>query len=224
MAPIGRGPRVEAPEDELHDLARDLRGDDALGRRVEGADVERARVAQRRAGHARRERLVDVAEVERGALEQVGDRARDVDRQRCAAAPGQRRQRLAHRQHPHLARPRVERAVADGLARVAHERARRRRRHHHHAMPALGKLVGDPRDERVDVVAVLPRIGGDLGYRQRLGHRGQDRPVARAGGLATAGARRRTRAPPARRARRTARCRPAPHAPSRLRADRRSGR
>ena len=82
----GRGPRVEAPEDELHDLARDLGGDDALGRRVEGADVERARVAQRRAGHARRERLVDVAQVERGALEQVGDRARDVDRQRGATA------------------------------------------------------------------------------------------------------------------------------------------
>ena len=100
----GRGPRVEAPEDELHDLARDLGGDDALGGRVEGADVERARVAQRRAGHAGREGLVHVAQVERRALEEVGDRARDVDRQRGATAAGQRRQRLAHGQHAHLAR------------------------------------------------------------------------------------------------------------------------
>ena len=160
---VGRGARVEAPEDELHDLARDLRGDDALGRRVEGADVERARVAQGGAGHAGREGLVDVAQVERGALEEVGDRARDVDRQRRPTAAGQRRQRLAHGQHAHLARARARarrraRPCASRARARARTTARRRRRD-----ARAGELVGDPRDERVDVVAVLPRIGGDLG-------------------------------------------------------------
>ena len=223
---IGRGSRVEAPEDELDDLARDLGGDDALGRRVEGADVERARVAQRRAGHAGRERLVHVAQVERGALEEVGDRARDVDRQRRTPAARERRQRLAHGQHAHLARgrARARRRAPPCASRARSAREDDGRHHDHRDARAAASSSETARDERVDVVAVLPRIGGDLGYGQRLGHRGQDRPVARAGGPATAGARRRTRAPPARRARRRARCRPAPRAPSRRRAGRRSGR
>jgi len=166
--PEGRGARVEAPEDELDDLARDLGGDDALGGRVEGADVERARMAQRGAGHAGRERLVHVAQVEGRALEEVGDRARDVDRQRRAPAAGQRRQRLAHGQQAHLAGGRLDAGVAHGAARLAHERARGRRRHDDDPMPASRELVGHARDEGVDVVAVLPRVGGDLGDGQRL--------------------------------------------------------
>jgi len=82
--PIGRGPRVEAPEDELHDLARDLRGDDALGRRVERPDVQGARDEPGRRGDAvggrdehvgARERRVGVVD-EADALEQVGAQRR----------------------------------------------------------------------------------------------------------------------------------------------------
>jgi hypothetical protein len=165
------GARIEAPEDQLHDLARDLRGHDALGRRVEGPDVQRARMAQRRARHAGRERLVHVAEVEPGALEQLGDRPRDVDRQGGAAAAGQRRQGLADRQHERAARLRLERARAHRPARLAHELVRRGRRDDQHAMPALRELLRDAIDEQVDVVPVLPRVRGDLGDAQRLGHR-----------------------------------------------------
>jgi hypothetical protein len=109
---VARQPGVEAAEHELDDLARDLRRDDPLRRRVERADVQGARVAQRDARDARRERLVHVADVERGALEQVLDGARDVDRHRGAGAPGQRRQRLADREHAGLA------VVAEQVARA----------------------------------------------------------------------------------------------------------
>ena len=96
-----RGAPVEAAEQQLDDLAAGPGGEDALGGRVEGADVERARVAQRGRGGARRERLVHVDEVERGVVEQGLDRARHVDRQRHRPRPLARpdRDRLADRQH-----------------------------------------------------------------------------------------------------------------------------
>ena len=64
---------------------------------------------------------------------------------------------------------------AHRLARVAHERARGRRGDDEHPVPARRELVGDPRHERVDVVAILPRVRRDLGDGQRLGHRAQDK-------------------------------------------------
>ena len=92
--------RVEAAEEQLDDAPRDLRREDALGRRVERADVQRARVAQRGARGARRERLVQVDEVERRDRERLLDRARDVDRQRGdASARGRERQHLADAEH-----------------------------------------------------------------------------------------------------------------------------
>ena len=121
--PVRGGARVEAPEDELHDLARDLGGHDALGRRVEGADVERARMAQRGAGHAGGERLVHVAEVERRRARRA---RRSCARRRSAAPRGagraagaapRRRRGRAPRRAPARARR------AHRLARVAHERA-----------------------------------------------------------------------------------------------------
>ncbi len=57
--------RVQAAEEALDEAARHQRREQPLGGRVERADVERARVAQRGVGGARRERLVHVHEVER---------------------------------------------------------------------------------------------------------------------------------------------------------------
>jgi hypothetical protein len=168
---VGGGARVEATEHELDDLARDLGGDDALGRGMEGADVQRARVAQGRARDAGRERLVDVADVERGVLEEVGDRPGDVDRQGGAAAAGQRRQGFADREHAGLAGLRIERGRAHRRTRLAHELVRDRRRDDEHAVPAARELLRDAVDEEVDVVTVLPGVRGDLGDGQGLGHR-----------------------------------------------------
>ena len=80
--------RVQATEEALHEASRHERREQALGRGVEGADVERPRVAQGRAGGARGERLVHVDEVERHAAQQFLDRAPDVDRQRRRPAAG----------------------------------------------------------------------------------------------------------------------------------------
>ena len=81
------GARVEAAEEQLDEAARHLGGEHALGGRVERADVERARVAQRDRRRARRERLVDVDE--------LGRRGRSAPPRSCArcpaAAPGSRR-------------------------------------------------------------------------------------------------------------------------------------
>ena len=63
----GRHPRIEAPEEQLDEATCHLGREHPLGRRVEGADVERPRVAQRRRRGARGERLVDVQDVERDA-------------------------------------------------------------------------------------------------------------------------------------------------------------
>ena len=68
-------------------------------------DVQRAGVAQRRGGRARRERLVHVQEVELGAVEQVLERARDVQRQRHRP-PAPEGQALAHRHQARRSRAR----------------------------------------------------------------------------------------------------------------------
>ena len=87
---------VEAAEEELHHLARHLRRDEALGGRVEGADVQRARVPQGGRRGARRKRLVHVQEVELGPVEQILERARHVERHRHRAGAPERK-RLARR-------------------------------------------------------------------------------------------------------------------------------
>ena len=52
-----------------------------------------------------------MADVERGDLEEIGDRARDVDRERGPSPAGQRRQRLADGEDAHLARGGLEVAL-----------------------------------------------------------------------------------------------------------------
>jgi hypothetical protein len=71
---------VEAAEQQRHQLARDLGGEDPLGTAVEGPDVQRARVTQGGRRRAGGERLVNVDEVELRVVEQVLDRARHVGR------------------------------------------------------------------------------------------------------------------------------------------------
>ncbi len=162
---VGGDAGVEAAEEQLDDAARDLRREDALGRRVERADVERARVAQRGARGARRERLVDVREVERRDREELLDRAGDVDRQRDGAlARGLERQHLADAEQPRHAvagaGQQLRRIVGGGpdrSARGAHERGRLRRRDDQDPMAARGQLVGDAGDVSGSRRAALPR-------------------------------------------------------------------
>ncbi len=168
-----RQPRVEAPEDELDDLARDLRGDDALGRRVERPDVQRSRVAQRGARDARRERLVDVADVQHVLFEQRLDRARGVDRHRRPRAPRQRRQRLPDGQHPRLS-PGAEQRVAAGAhgpAALAHELLGSGRRDDEHPVSPGGQLGRHASHVLVDLVGGLPWVRRHVGDGEWAGHR-----------------------------------------------------
>ena len=150
-----------------------------LGGSVEAPDVERARVAQRRRGGARRERLVHVHEVELGAIEEVLERARHVQRQRHRSAAPER-QALPHRHERRGARLGEHRVLIAALlldprAPLAHQLARVGGRHHHDAVPARAQLVGEPLHEAVDLVVLLPRIRGDLRDAQRVGrHEPQD--------------------------------------------------
>ena len=83
----GRQPGVEAAEEQLDEPARHLRRQHALGRGVEAAHVQRARVAQRRRRRAGRERLVHVHEVERRERRAAG---RSRGSRRAAATRGRR--------------------------------------------------------------------------------------------------------------------------------------
>ena len=142
-------------------------------------DVERPRVAQRGRGRAGRERLVHVDEVELGAIEEVLERARHVERQRHRAAAPER-QALPDRHERGAARLREHRVLVPALlldprAPVAHQLARVGGRHHHDAVAARAQLVGEPLHEAVDLVVQLPRIRGDLGDAQSVGgHGAQD--------------------------------------------------
>ena len=82
------GARVQAAEEALHEAAGHERREQTLGGGVEGAHVERARVAQSGVGGARGERLVHVDEVELDGAQQFLDRARHVDRQRRGSPAG----------------------------------------------------------------------------------------------------------------------------------------
>ena len=176
-----RGAPVEAAEHELHDLACDLRRDDALARRVERADVQRTRVAQCGRRRARRERLVHVHEVERGSLEErvrAGDAA-------GAVVPGRScRGGRAGAVVPGSVRPSAEhglRAVSrplDPVARLADQLARVRRRDDDHAVAPRAEVVRELLDEPVDLVVLLPGVRRDLGDREALVRHGRESTLA----------------------------------------------
>ncbi len=84
----GHRPGVEPSEEDLHERPGDLRRQDPLGGLVERADVQRTGVAQRDSGGARRERVVDVHDVEVHATEQILERPAEVDRHRRRPGPG----------------------------------------------------------------------------------------------------------------------------------------
>jgi hypothetical protein len=137
---------------------------------VECADVQRAGVAQGDRRRAGGERLVHVNEVERSAAEHVVERPRDVERRRRRRPPprGSERQQLADAEHAHLTVGREELAGPDQPPRLAHQLWRARRREDHHAVPARGQPVRERAHEGVDLVLVLPRVGGDLRDGERL--------------------------------------------------------
>jgi len=72
----------EAAEDELDDLASDLRGQQTLCWRVKRPDVQRPGMPERRAGSRGCKGLMDVADVQRQDRQQVLDGSRDVDGER----------------------------------------------------------------------------------------------------------------------------------------------
>ena len=178
------GAPVEAAEQQLHEAARELGGEHALGRRMEGPNVERARVAQRGRRGTRRERLVHVHEVERGQLEELLDRARHVQRQRHVHGlpRGRKRQALAHGDHlraPGLGEHRfgVLRQPLDRLPALADQLTRVRRRDHHHPVPTSTELVRDALHVGIHLMMLLPGVRGYLGDGEALG----ERHVARIG-------------------------------------------
>ena len=178
---------VEAAEDELDDAARELRGDDPLGRRdVERADVQRARVAQRGARGRRGERLVHVADVERDDLVHRLDGPRDVDRERRGAPRrGDLRQHLADREHPRrparLGQER-QRIGAQRLARRADGLVPSRGGDDEHPVPARGEGLGGAADLTVDLpLRVLPGTRRDVCDREGPRHRREDRARGRPG-------------------------------------------
>ena len=151
---------VQPAEEQLHHPARDLRGDEPLGGGVERADVQRPRVAQRRRGHAGRERLMHVHEVEGDAVQQLLDRARDVDRHRGRPARRAEGQHLAHAEHAHPVQRHL--AGAHGAPRGVHEVERVRGCDDRDLVPALHEPLRGLADEGVDLVAVLPGVRRDL--------------------------------------------------------------
>ena len=110
---------VEAAEDELDDAARELRGDDPLGRRdVERADVQRARVAQRGA-RASTGRTARARGRRRAATTSCIDsmvRATSTGSDGAPPRRGDLGQHLADGQHPRRARPARAGATADRIA------------------------------------------------------------------------------------------------------------
>ena len=174
-----RRARVEAAEEQLDEAPRDLGGEHALGGRVERADVERARVAQRDRRRAGRERLVDVHELRRRrpsapprscARCRAGAPASRRGGRRPAAAARRRRARARRRRGRSSSPPRISRR---GLA---HERGIARRREHRDAVARGGLLGGEGADEGVDLVLVLPGIRRHLGDGEGLRQGGKRSP------------------------------------------------
>jgi hypothetical protein len=167
---VGGQPRVEPAEDQVDQAPGDLGGHDPLGRGVERPDVQGAGVAQRDAGHGRRERLVDVAEVERRGEQELLHGPRDVDGQRGPPARGGGGgQRLADREHPHLAGGAEDVARADLLPGAADQALGEGRREDRDPVPAGGQLLARGLDAAVDLVPGLPGVRGHLRDDERLG-------------------------------------------------------
>jgi hypothetical protein len=167
-----REARVEAAERALDDLPRHGRGDDPLGRRVERPHVQGPRVAQGGDRDREPERVVDVADVEGRAREELLDRARDVDGQGSAArAAGQR---LADGEDARAAVVGEDRVapLADAPQALAHELLRGAGRHDHDAVPAAGELLSEALDVAVELVPGVPGVRRDLRQRDGIHHAG----------------------------------------------------
>ena len=153
-------PRVEAAEEQLDEPARDLRREHALGGRVEAADVQRARVPQRRGRCARRERLVHVHDVERRAIEQAcrSSRATSIGSETCPPRRAGVGERLHRREHPHLARLRTASPGRAAAARISRRESRTSARDPLGASTSTQcPRAASPSRERLDVLVDLAR-------------------------------------------------------------------
>ena len=160
---VARGARVEPAEEELHDACA-RPASRARARSARG----RCRRSARASGAARRwptwrERLVHVAEVERGERRARPRSCARFDRQRRAAARAGRGRGVtdgrarAARRRPGRAAPPVRSRAARSRRRLAHARRWSRRRDDQHPVPAGGQL-GERRARRGrDLVRSLPR-------------------------------------------------------------------
>ena len=189
---VVRGAGIQAPEEQLDHAPRELGGDESLGRGVERADVQRARVAQRGARGARRKRLVHVNEVQRERAQQLLDRASHVHRHRSAMSRRRPRdrQRLPHRQHRDpgvrahqgvVAQQRIEIPVGapQRPPRPPHRLLRPRRRDDQNPMPPGSQQPRRALDERVDLMLSAPGMGRDVRDREPRGHHAEHRPASR---------------------------------------------
>ncbi len=172
----GREAGVEAAEALLAHAARDRCGEGAVRGAVERRDVQRAAGFERGGGNRRRQRVVEVAEVEGDAVEEQLERACDVDGYNALAAAGAHRQRrFADRDvDRRAARLRDELLGLSGehAAAGADRRAVAAGRDDHDAVAALGESRGEQAGVPRRLVVIVDRPRADLGDQERasIGH------------------------------------------------------
>ena len=192
--PAARRAGVEPAEENLDQRPRHLGGEDALGRLVEAADVQRTRMPERDRCRTGRKRIVDMDDVQLEPAEQLLERAAEVDghRGRPRARPVRHGQARSHGQH------RRSTVAADGVplpgaveeghrlltggpdhtARLADGGPRGGGGRHHDPVSPLGKPGRDPGHELVHLVWRSPRMWAHLGDRQAVAGHGRSLEAA----------------------------------------------
>ncbi len=171
---VARNPRVEAAEQQPRQRPGQLGREQALGGGVKARHIQGAGMAQRDAGRARRERLVDVDDIDRQLAERLLDRPRDVHRQRRRPAPRRgEREHLADAEHHWSGGGALEQRLGFAAERptsVPDEGCRFRGRHDQHPVSPLGELLGDSGHVGIDLTVHLPGERRHLHDREVLGH------------------------------------------------------
>lgn len=109
----GHRARVDPPEEDLHQRPRHLGREHPLLRRVKGRHVQRQRVAERRRGDARRERLVHVDDVVGPRGERPFDRLAAADPLRCPRDASSSLRRATNSFYRFPGRPPMRRDLGD---------------------------------------------------------------------------------------------------------------
>src|SRR5829696_1261869 len=172
---VARGALVDPPEEDLDQHPGDLSGEHSLDGLVEGGDVERLGMPERRRPRAGDERLVDVDQIERHSTEQPLQRAADVKRKRCRtpARPARQRDALADGEDPWVFPFEQSAGTLPGLAHqpaaVANRSPGLRWRDDQDPVATMSQLLRGPGDELVDLVPGAPRMRTDLRDRKGVG-------------------------------------------------------